>query len=65
MRPWRGVVWRVGRAKGVLELPVGTIKSRLNRARTRLAELMQIESADDFGPDAATRAILTQPKTGT
>ena len=44
---------------------VGTIKSRLNRARTRLAELMQIESADDFGPDAATRAILTQPKTGT
>jgi uncharacterized protein len=23
--PWRGVVWRVGGAKGVLELPVGTI----------------------------------------
>ncbi len=44
---------------------VGTIKSRLNRARTRLGELMQIDSADDFGPDAATRAILTEPKTGT
>jgi uncharacterized protein len=23
--PWRGVVWRVGAARGVLELPVGTI----------------------------------------
>ena len=23
--PWRGVVWRVGGAKGVLELPSGTI----------------------------------------
>ena len=27
VRPWRGVVWRVGRAKGVLELPVGTIEA--------------------------------------
>jgi hypothetical protein len=25
--PWRGVVWRVGGAKGVLELPVGTIEA--------------------------------------
>ncbi|MGZ6314648.1 MAG: DUF192 domain-containing protein [Candidatus Limnocylindrales bacterium] len=23
--PWRGIVWRVGGAKGVLELPVGTV----------------------------------------
>ncbi len=37
---------------------VGTIKSRVNRARTRLAELLSIESADDFGPDRATRAVL-------
>src|SRR5438094_2576839 len=37
---------------------VGTIKSRVNRARTRLAELMSIESMDDFGPDLATRAVL-------
>ena len=27
MPPWRGVVWRVGGAKGVLELPVGTIEA--------------------------------------
>ena len=25
--PWRGVVWRVRGAKGVLELPVGTIEA--------------------------------------
>lgn len=37
---------------------VGTIKSRVNRARSRLTEMMAIESADDFGPDVATRAIL-------
>ena len=37
---------------------VGTIKSRVNRARTRLAELMSIDGADDFGPDEQTRAVL-------
>ncbi len=37
---------------------VGTIKSRVNRARSRLAELMQIEGSDDFGPDRTTRAVL-------
>lgn len=25
VKPWRGVIWRVAGAKGVLELPVGTI----------------------------------------
>jgi RNA polymerase sigma-70 factor (ECF subfamily) len=38
---------------------VGTIKSRVNRARTRLSELLSIEGADDFGPDQSTRAILS------
>ena len=37
---------------------VGTIKSRVNRARTRLAELMAIEGAEDFGPDQQTRAAM-------
>jgi RNA polymerase sigma-70 factor (ECF subfamily) len=41
---------------------VGTIKSRVNRARARLAELMSIETADDFGPDRATRAVLANHK---
>jgi len=37
---------------------VGTIKSRVNRARSRLAEILSIESADDFGPDRETRAVV-------
>jgi RNA polymerase sigma-70 factor (ECF subfamily) len=37
---------------------VGTIKSRVNRARTRLAEYLSIDSVDDFGPDRTTRAVL-------
>lgn len=41
---------------------VGTIKSRVNRARTRLAEIMAIESVDDFGPDRTTRAVLTNER---
>ena len=46
-------------AAAICECAVGTIKSRVNRARTRLAELLAIDSADDFGPDQSTRAILT------
>jgi RNA polymerase sigma-70 factor (ECF subfamily) len=37
---------------------VGTIKSRVNRARSRLAEILSIESADDFGPDHEIRAAM-------
>jgi len=37
---------------------VGTIKSRVNRARTRLAEILSIEGASDFGPDRETRAVV-------
>src|SRR3989475_9013482 len=37
---------------------VGTIKTRVTRARARLADTLSIESMEDFGPDVATRAIL-------
>jgi hypothetical protein len=39
---------------------VGTIKSRVNRARSRLAAILSIESADHFGPDHETRAVMGQ-----
>src|SRR5260370_1352220 len=45
-------------AAAICECAVGTIKSRVNRARTRLADLLSIESAEDFGPDHTTRAIM-------
>ena len=46
-------------AAAICECAVGTIKSRVNRARTRLANLLHIESVNDFGPDRATRAVLS------
>jgi RNA polymerase sigma-70 factor, ECF subfamily len=37
---------------------VGTIKSRVNRARRRLAELLGHEHDSDIGPDGVTQAAL-------
>ena len=37
-------------AAAICGTPVGTIKSRANRARTLLAELLKIDRADKFGP---------------
>jgi len=45
-------------AANICGCAVGTIKSRVNRARTRLADLLSIEGAEDFGPDQSTRAIM-------
>jgi RNA polymerase sigma-70 factor (ECF subfamily) len=38
---------------------VGTIKSRVNRARTKLAEMLTIDGADNFGPDRVIRAAYS------
>jgi RNA polymerase sigma-70 factor, ECF subfamily len=46
-------------AADICGCPIGTIKSRVNRARGRLAELLSIESVEDLGPDQTTRAVLT------
>jgi RNA polymerase sigma-70 factor (ECF subfamily) len=37
---------------------VGTIKSRVNRARGRLVEMLAVEEAGYFGPDDTTRAAI-------
>jgi RNA polymerase sigma-70 factor, ECF subfamily len=39
---------------------VGTIKSRVNRARARLVELMGVGSVDDFGPERVSQAVFTK-----
>src|ERR1700751_1984959 len=45
-------------AAGICGCAVGTIKSRVNRARSRLAAILAIRSTSDFGPDRATPAVL-------
>ena len=42
----------------ICQATTGTIKSRINRARSRLAALLTIESVEEIGADKQTRAIL-------
>ncbi len=37
---------------------VGTIKSRVNRARNRLAQILHIDNINEIGADQTTRAVL-------
>jgi RNA polymerase sigma-70 factor (ECF subfamily) len=37
---------------------IGTIKSRINRARTRLADLLGIENPEDIGADRVLKATI-------
>ncbi len=45
-------------AANICECAVGTIKSRVNRARSRLATLLAVDDVADLGPDKMTRAAL-------
>ena len=42
----------------ICQATIGTIKSRISRARSRLAALLAIENIDEIGADSQTRAIL-------
>jgi RNA polymerase sigma-70 factor (ECF subfamily) len=43
---------------------VGTIKSRVNRARTKLTDLLSVTSPHEYGPDAPTEAIVSRTVSG-
>ena len=45
-------------AAQVCGVAIGTIKSRINRARERLAQLLALDDAQDLGPDQVTQAAL-------
>jgi len=45
-------------AARVCGVPVGTMKSRVNRARVRLAQLLAVEDTENFGVDQVTQAAL-------
>ena len=44
-------------AARVCQTSIGTIKSRVNRARTRLAELLAIDKTHDLGPDSWVQGV--------
>ena len=45
-------------AAAICGCAVGTIKSRVNRARSKLSALLYVDGADDFGPDNTVRAVI-------
>jgi len=45
-------------AAEICNCAVGTIKSRVSRARSRLQELLGIDGEGDFGPDAISAQVL-------
>jgi RNA polymerase sigma-70 factor, ECF subfamily len=45
-------------AASICGCAVGTIKSRVNRARSRLAELLRLDTAGDLEPDGVVMAAL-------
>ena len=47
-------------AAAICGVPVGTIKSRVNRARCRLHELLSVDDEVDIGPDSLTMAALQE-----
>jgi RNA polymerase sigma-70 factor (ECF subfamily) len=49
-------------AAALCGVAVGTLKSRVNRARTQLAAMLQMENRHDLGPDRLMQAALQLPK---
>ncbi|RFC67878.1 MULTISPECIES: sigma-70 family RNA polymerase sigma factor [Mesorhizobium] len=45
-------------AAAICECAVGTIKSRVSRARTRLQQILAVSGEADFGPDAISAQVI-------
>jgi len=50
-------------AAEICDCAIGTMKSRVSRARTRLQELLQVSGEADYGPDAVSAQVTTQAHT--
>ena len=47
------------KAASICECAVGTMKSRVSRARTRLTELLKVSGESDYGPDAVSAQVTS------
>ena len=45
-------------AAAICAIPVGTLKSRVNRARERLSRALHVTAVEEIGPDQITRAAM-------
>ncbi len=43
---------------------VGTVKSRVSRARTRLSEILGITDSSEYGPDGVAAHVMNRPLVG-
>jgi RNA polymerase sigma-70 factor (ECF subfamily) len=51
-------------AAAICGVSVGTIKSRVNRARLHLARLLHIEAGHEFGPDNVVKGVVETDRMG-